>query len=150
MNKTIDQHFADWESHTFGFGYGTGEPHTLRSLKLFMDAVGSPNGSHCYDYEALEIALGAPVTWLLINILCRHGTDLIGYGSSPRFGWLTDEGIALCKYLSTKTVAELIDIIYGHEDDSFGCTPTYCNCGPDGYTKTKICHNPFWKEQKPV
>lgn len=92
MTKTLEQNFADWEGNAFGFGYGTGEPHTLRALKGFFDALGTENGAHCYNYEKLEEALTAPVAWLLINILCRHGADVIEYGTSPRYGWLTTEG----------------------------------------------------------
>lgn len=66
-DKTPDEHFRDWESHAFGFGYGTGEPHTLAALKTFLAAI----PERPYNYEVLERACGATVAWLLINALCR-------------------------------------------------------------------------------
>lgn len=104
--KTIEQNFVDWEAHVFGFGYGTGEPHTLGALKSFMYAVGREDHAHAYDYTKLETAVGAVPAWLLLNILCH--ADIIDYGSSPRFGWLTSRGERLKDFLATKSVEELV------------------------------------------
>lgn len=97
--KTPAEYFADWESHAFGFGYGTGEPHTIGALKTFMGAVGRADAPHAYDYEKLEAACGPVAAWLLINALCRHGVDVIEYGTSPRYGWLTEEGRKLKAFI---------------------------------------------------
>jgi hypothetical protein len=149
MPKTIEQNFADWEGNAFGFGYGTGEPHTLRALKSFFDALGTRNGDHCYEYEKLEEALTAPVAWLLINVLCRHGVDVIEYGTSPRYGWLTAEGIALRDFIKDRTVGELVDICCGRTQDDDVCYPDACNCGPGGYQEGVKCQNPFWPGHHP-
>lgn len=137
--KSIEQNFADWESTTFGYGYGTGEPHILRSLKAFFDAFGVDDRPNSYDFQKLEEAVTAPVAWLLINRLCQ--VDIIEYGTSPRFGWLTAEGEALREVVAAKTVGELEEIVGNHDDH---CYPDACNCGPEGYEEGRICFNPFW------
>jgi hypothetical protein len=146
--KTVEQSFVDWEANVFGFGYGTGEQHVLRALKLFMDAIGRDDMPNAYDYEKLEAVCGAEVTWLLINILCRHGVDIIEYGSSPRYGWLTPEGERLLTFMATKTVGELEELVCGRTEDHPPCAPDCCNCGPNGYEKGRVCPNPFWQTPK--
>jgi hypothetical protein len=59
-----------------------------------------------YEYRTLEAALGQTITWLLINTLCH--ADILEYGTSPRFGWLTDEGKCLQAYIRGKTFEELV------------------------------------------
>lgn len=140
--KTIEHNFADWESETFGYGYGTGEPHTLRALKAFLEAVGRDGLPNGYEYEKLEEAVTAPVAWLLINRLCQ--VDILEYGTSPRFGWLTREGEALKAFTETKTVGELVDICCDRSEDNPGCGSDSCNCGPNGYEEGRVCFNPFW------
>lgn len=135
--KTLDDHFTDWESHTFGYGYGSGEEHTLQALKRFMETV--PLSGN-YDYKALEKACGPTVAWLLINVFAH--ADLIEYGTSPRFAWLTDRGKALKAYIDSKTVDEL-GALTGR-DDYIHCYPDYCNC--DEPVPVERCHNPFWRE----
>lgn len=137
--KTIEQNFADWESTAFGFGYGTGEEHILRALKAFFDAFGVDDRPNSSDYRRLEEAVTAPVAWLLINRLCQ--VDIIEYGSSPRFAWLTPEGEALREFMATKTVSELEEIVGSHNEH---CYPDACNCGPEGYDEGRLCYNPFW------
>lgn len=144
MTKTLDQSFVDWESHAFGFGYGTGEPHTLAALKAFMAAVGRDDLPNAYDYEKLEAAVTPTVAWLLINTLAGHKIDLIDYGTSPRFGWLSPEGERLKAYVDSKTVDELVDLVCGDHEPGDYCSPTSCNCGPKGYENGKKCPNPFW------
>ena len=36
LTKTLEDNFVDWEGHVFGFGYGTGEPHTLSALVVLV------------------------------------------------------------------------------------------------------------------
>lgn len=145
--KAIEESFVDWESHVFGFGYGTGEEHVLRSLKGFFDAFGVDDRPHSYDYEKVEAAIGAPAAWLLINILCRHGVNIIEYGSSPRYAWLSSEGVALKAFVDTKSVGELVTICCEDVEHDY-CGPDCCNCGPNGYEAGKVCENPFWRTPK--
>jgi len=82
--KPIDDSFSDWEGSAFGFGYGAGEQYIIPLLKAFLSEVPLVDS---YDHENLESVLGAPIAWLLINVLVRE--DILEYGTSPRFGWLT-------------------------------------------------------------
>lgn len=126
-----NKHFIDWEYNFFGFGYGTGEPHTLSVIKKFFTNL---NKDGTYDYEEMENALGPEQFWLLLNILCN--ADIIDYGTSPRYGWLTKEGQILRSYIDGKTVSELCELIT--EDNSFvHCYPDYCNCETN-------CKNPLF------
>lgn len=141
--KTIEESFRDWESHVFGYGYGTGEPLILPLLKEFFAAVGRDRElPHSYDYKALEAACGNAHAWFLINILCH--ADIIEYGTSPRYGWLTQQGEALKAFVATKSAAELDEICCNGPNDYIPCYPDACNCGPQGYQAGVKCANPFW------
>lgn len=149
MTKTLDQYFADWEGSAFGFGYGTGEAYIIPALCKFFAAVGEgqeKDRAHCYDHERLEAVLGGEVAWLLINTLCR--ADIIEYGTSPRFGWLTSEGERLRDYFATKTADELYEIVTEKTEEYLCCYPDACNCGPGGYQKGVKCQNPFWPNRE--
>lgn len=136
MSKTDQEYFADWEAYAFGYGYGSGEDHVIPLLQKFISLI--PDG--VYDYRLLEKELGGPVTWLLINALCR--VDIIEYGTSPRGGWLTEQGRSLKKYLSENAGEPLI------EADDYGtiCGPSYCNCDEHYGEKTR-CKNPFYQAE---
>ena len=140
--KSIEEHFRDWESFVFGFGYGSGERHILSSLKIFFSNIPVEGN---YDYCGLEVACGDSTAWLLINILCKN--DIIEYGTSPRFGWLTKQGKELKTFIDQNDIDALTEICTGYGPDVDICYPELCNCGPEGYSKVKLCHNPFWKEQ---
>lgn len=112
------------------------------ALKGWFAAVGTDNGPNSYDYQKLEAAVSPTVAWLLINRLCQ--LDIIEYGTSPRFGWLTEEGKALKAFIDSKTVEELAEIAAGHDEDNPGCYPDACNCGPNGHVHGRLCYNPFW------
>ncbi len=142
-DRSIESYFADWEGEAFGFGYGTGEPHTLAALKAFFAAIGRDDSPTAYDYEKLEAAVGATVAWLLINILCKWNIDVIEYGTSPRYGWLTKNGEKLQAFLATKSVDELLEVCCVAETE-YGCGPNTCNCGPEGYDEKRVCPNPFF------
>lgn len=146
MTKPTDKNFADWESTAFGFGYGTGEEHVLAALKTFFETVQECDGPQTYDYRELEAALTPTVAWLLINRLCQ--VDIIEYGSSPRFAWLTEEGKHLKYFIMSKTVTELETICCDRGDDFNVCYPDACNCGPNGYEKERVCVNPFWPDKR--
>lgn len=138
MSKTLDDYFVDWEAFVFGYGYGTGEPYTIKAL---VDFFGCLTGGRSYDYKRVEAALGYSTAWLMINILCK--ADIFEYGCSPRNAWLTDKGERLYRFVATKSVEELVDLTAKDENYDH-CYPDACNCGPDGYEKGKICKNPFW------
>ncbi len=140
--KTIDDHFIDWMNENISYGYGSGEPHTIPALRAFFLLCSEGVYSTAYQYERLEEALNSAVVWLLINILCRAG--IIEYGTSPRYGWLTPEGIKLRNYMLSKTEEELILLVCGTTENSIFCSPDYCNCGDGGYSEKKLCFNPFW------
>ena len=126
-DKTIDEYFCDWESHVFGYGYGTGEEHIFSGLKRIMATIPETDQ---YDYREFEESVGHLSAWLFINILCKH--DIFEYGTSSRFGWLTDSGKVLKKYLEETAEFKEFDENYSY------CYPDCCNCD-DGQ-----CKNPFW------
>ena len=126
-----DKNFADWESNAFGFGYGTGEILTLTALHDFLKACPSQGN---YNYTVIQEAVGHVPCWLLINLLCHQ--RMIKYGTSPRFGWLTEKGVMLKDYLITKGVADAYEFISSYDEY---CYPDHCNC--DG----EPCKNPLWE-----
>src|SRR5208282_2288316 len=140
MPKTIDEYFIDWEQSTFGHGYGTGEQYIMPILKKFFELTEHKNDKvpDFYNYKTLENSLGKEVTWLLINILC--GVDILDYGTSPRFGWLSPQGLKLKKFLNSKTENELYALCTLYNTDYIGCMPNFCNC-----EEKDKCNNPFWK-----
>lgn len=136
MSKTVEQFFADWEGDTFGFGYGSGEPHILAALRMFL--------THCveninqYDFRKLEDAMTPAAAWLMINALCH--ADMIEYGSSPRFGWLTPQGRALREFLSARDDGAVFAALRRSENDEI-CYKHHCNCETEGPCSKA---NPFW------
>lgn len=146
MTEPTNKNFADWESTAFGFGYGTGEGHVLAALKTFFETVRERDGSQVYDYRELEAAMPPATAWLLINRLCQ--IDVIEYGTSPRFAWLTEEGRRLKEFITSKTVDELEAICCERGDDFNVCYPDACNCGPEGYEEGRVCVNPFWPDKR--
>ena len=145
MTKTLDDYWRDWEGYAFGYGYGSGEPPIIAALKKFFDLCPKDprSGVYRYDYLILEEELTPAVAWLLINRLCQ--VDIISYGTSSRFGFLTTHGNALKEYVDRKSTEELCEIL-DYDEDYIRCYPDVCNCGEGGYREGKICSsNPFWK-----
>ena len=138
--KTLPEYFRDWEASTFGFGYGTGEEHTIPAVRLFMESM---KDRRSYDYRDLERAFGPLAAWLLINALARDPGAVIEYGTSPRFGWLTSGGETLRDFMLEYSNDELSGFTNSSENDML-CYPDTCNCGPNGYEEGRICSNPFW------
>lgn len=103
-----DEEFRDLYDELFGFGYGTGDLHTLPLLTVFIQEL-PVAGTYAYDYRRLEGKFKSDTAWLMINILCK--ADLIEYGSSPRFGWLTAKGASLKQYLADKRIDELYELV---------------------------------------
>lgn len=115
FNEFDDRAFKKWETENITYGYGTGESHIFAAMKTFMELVPAeddPKG-RCYDNRVLEAALTPTVAWLLICLFCRAA--LIEYGTSPRCGWLTQEGYAMKTYLASRTVDELVNIANAEE-----------------------------------
>lgn len=132
MDKTLEDYFTDWEGHVFGFGYGTGEVYTVQALKHFLLTCPEEGA---YDYQQLEKP-NPTVAWLMLNTLCH--VNLIDYGTSPRFGWLTSQGQKLRAFIKSKTTDELYELTGRLIEEYIPCYPDVCNCdGPK-------CNNPFW------
>lgn len=144
IEKTIEENFRDWHGNIFSFGYGSGEPHTIPTLKKFLELCNRGAYNHQYDFSILEKELTPPVAWLLINILCKPDVDILEYGTSPRFAWLTKKGERLKEFVSSRTNEELLDIACRYDENYHSCYPDVCNC--DGYVEGKICYNPFWSK----
>lgn len=136
--KLTDKHFIDWFSEHFGYGYGDGEMHIIPALMGFLAACPTDGN---YDYQTLEKLLTPTVAWLLINELCK--ADILEYGTSPRFGWIDPKGVLLKEFMLSKTADELYALVMV-DSDYIHCYPTHCNCGPNGYSEVKICHNPLF------
>jgi hypothetical protein len=137
--RITDKDFIDWESHVFGYGYGTGEQYTIEGLRIFFELCNENTGT-AYDHEKLEERMTAPTTWLFINILCKAG--IIEYGTSPRHGWLTKAGEMLKDYMLSKTFNELYEMVTN--DSGSGCFPDLCQCGTE--SKKETC-NPLFKRE---
>lgn len=140
VQKTLEEHFIDWHGDVFPYGYGTGEEFIIPKLRLFMGfqaGAGIP-----YDHSLLEEELGPAIAWLLINALCK--ARVVEYGSSPRFGWLTGRGKKVKKFMLSRSVDDLVQLVTDCSENYVHCYPDACNCGPNGYDETRKCPNPFW------
>lgn len=133
--KTSEQHWLDWESYAFPYGYGSGEPHTVPALSRFM-AICPFDG--CYDFRILEAELTPVVAWLLINRLCH--LNILEYGTSPRFAFLTQQGKSLKSFMGAKTIDQLVELAGSQDENYSSCAPDYCNCEEN-------CKNPFWRSR---
>lgn len=137
MKELTNKNFIDFFSEHFGYGYGDGEQYILPALKGFL---GTCPIDGTYDYTEIERAIGKAETWFLMNTLCEE--DILEYGSSPRFGWLSDKGKMLKNYLSTKD-DELYELVMV-DGDYISCTSKYCNCGENGFEEGRKCDNPLF------
>ena len=140
MTRTMDSYFADWEREAFGYGYGTGEQYTILAVRAFFALCTQARGVYHYDYEELEARLVPIVAWLLINVLAGNG--LLDYGTSPRYGWLTENGKILRDYMLQKNIEDLRAVALHEitEDRTSEC----CCCG----SENGICPNPFWRKDR--
>ena len=126
-----DKHFRDWEKYYFGYGYGTGEDFILPALRRFFEMLEDSN-SH-YNHQDMEKEFSGFGAWMLINFLAH--CELIEYGTSPRFGWLTQKGKILRDYVLSKTPDELIEA--ADIKENYTCFPDRCQC-------ERPCNNPLW------
>lgn len=145
--KTIDDYFRDWYAGAIGYGYGHGEQYIVPALRRFMELCGPPNNvpeNYGYAYRELERELTPTVTWLLVSILCDE--DVVEYGASPRFGWLTELGVKIRSFMLSRTVDSIVERVGRCDRNYIECGPDYCNCntGEKGYIAGKLCENPFW------
>jgi len=137
--KVTEKHFRDWYQDVLGYGYGTGEEYTLPALRGFFEIL---KDGRSYEYKDIEKKLGGLGAWLLIGVLC--GCDIIEYGCSPRYGWITPKGEKVRDFVLSKSELELFDIAMLSTNDVMECYPNACNCGEHGYEEGKICDNPLW------
>lgn len=119
----MDKQFKQWEGRVFGAGYGTGEMPILKAVKVFFDNL---DDDRSYDFEKMEKKLGDTVTWLLINAFDKG--NIIEWGTSARFGWLTSCGEYVRDFIKGKTPEELYEIVMSDDE-------TICEC--DGDMKEK-------------
>lgn len=138
MPKTIEENFRDWEADLFGFGYGSGEEHTVPAVKRFLELCPDEGA---YDYRDLERELTPTVAWLLINSLAH--ANILEYGTSPRHAWLTPQGKALQALVTGKSAEDLIALTAEAGTDYIHCMRNTCNCRPAGYGVK--CINQFWR-----
>lgn len=137
-----DKNFTDWHADVFGYGYGSGEEHWLPALhRFFAELVGRDEHRRTsYDHSDLERAFGPLAAWLLINALCM--AEVLEYGSSPRYGWLTKRGELLRAYVAAHTVESLGQVVMVSSNGA-PCLPDYCNC--DGVPES--C-NPLYRQAR--
>lgn len=129
-----DTWFQEWESTIFGACYGTGEMPILKAVKEFFANL---QDGRSYDYETLERKLGDTVTWLLINAFDK--ANMIEWGTSARYGWLTSSGELLKEYMDKKTTEELYEIIMHRE--------AICMCNGEMEGHDECGKNPFINEK---
>jgi hypothetical protein len=129
-----DRQFKDWESRVFGAGYGSGELPILKAVKVFFDLLDDRN----YDYQKLEGKLGDTITWLLINAFDKG--NVIEWGTSARFGWLTSCGEYVRDFIKDKTPEELYEIVM-RDDEAI------CMCDGDIKEHTECGKNPMVNEK---
>lgn len=134
--KTITESFIDWYTDTFRYGYGTGDIYFCSYLYTFLQNVEDQ-----YDYEKLETALTPPICWFLLNILCDR--DILAYGTSPRYGCLTEKGCRLANFIKDYDANSLYEVAMSPDEGYGFCYPKYCNHTD---RKDKGCINPFWSK----
>jgi hypothetical protein len=132
-----NKHFIDWEAQVFGFGYGTGESPVLFALEAFLDCCKPVNGPPSYTYEEVEQALGPASAWLMINALCH--ADIIDYGTSSRYGWLSEKGVKLKEFVDQHSLDDLCKML-AVDQDYIHCLSEHCNCEPE----LPNCKNPLF------
>ena len=63
----------------------------------------------------MENQLNDTTFWLLLNALCK--TDIIEYGTSPRYGWLSEKGKSLKVFFSQHSNDELYEMLMNEPDE---------------------------------
>jgi hypothetical protein len=101
-----EREFCTWYGDTLGYGYGTGDVHFCHALVTFL--------RHCretgsYTYTTMQDALGEAAFWFFLNTLCHAG--LVDYGTSPRYGWLSEEGKRLADFVKDYDADRLYNLV---------------------------------------
>jgi len=130
--------FRDWETRVFGAGYGSGELPILKAVKVFFDLL---EGKRNYSYEVLEEKLGDTVTWLLINAFDKG--NVVEWGGSARFGWLTSSGEYVRDFIKNKTPEELYDIVMTDDDGLCMCDGTIKETGHEECGKNPMVNEKY-------
>ena len=133
MKKEIQ--FKQWEQRVFGAGYGSGELPILGAVKMFFNCLEDDRN---YDYKRLEKEMGDTVTWLLINAFDKG--NVIEWGTSARFGWLTFCGEFVRDFIKNKTPEELYEIVM--EDGE-----AICECDGEIIGHVECGKNPMVNEK---
>jgi len=131
--KDEKEWFREWECRAFGAGYGSGELPILTATKRFFELM---EDGRSYDSQVLEKELGATVTWLLINAFDK--ANMIEWGTSARYGWLTSCGEYLRDFITKHSAEELYEIVMADSDST-------CLC--DGEMHPDCGKNPFVNEK---
>lgn len=99
------------ELFPFECGYGTGEQYTIPIMYKFMELL----AERSYDFQVMSVAFGEVTTWVLIELLAR--CDLIDWGTSSRFGWITERGEQLRDMMRKFTQEEMYEIVTAIPND---------------------------------
>lgn len=140
-SKGTKEYFIDWYHSELGYGYGTGDEYYCKALIDFFQLLRQANVDEVfqYNYKKLENEMGGAAAWFIINIMC--GSDLVEYGTSPRYGWLTPSGELMRDLLAEYNADSLYELVCtSHEYTT--CMKDYCNHTDAG---NKGCKgNPFF------
>jgi len=154
--KTLDNYFYDWFGEVFGYLYGTGEQYVVPALKEFLSYYKREAFAPLGIDELVTNLSQPPLTtltpatiWMLVNTLNAY--DILDYGISPRYGWLTDEGFELRKYLDDHSVRHILDVLFQEHESTknvmmscnVGTTIYSCSCEDRDVDKGIRCINPF-------
>ncbi len=143
-NMKEELQFIDWESRTFGAGYGTGELPIMQAVCTFFKCL---IDNRSYDYKDLEKELGETVTWLLINAFNK--ANMIEWGTSARFGWLTSSGEYVRRFVKGKTSAELYEILMSDHESICMCDGEmegHDECGKNPMVNEKLANELLYKK----
>jgi len=134
--------------------YGSGEQYVVPALKEFLSyykrEAFAPLGIDEFvtNLSQPPLATLTPATiWMLVNTL--NAFDILDYGTSPRYGWLTDQGFELKKYLDDNTVEHILDVLFQEHESTkgimFPCShgDIMCCCEDRDDEKGIRCINPF-------
>ena len=138
-----ENQFSQWENRTFGAGYGTGELPILKAVKVFFDSLEDRE----YDYKILEKKLGDTVTWLLINAFEKQ--NMIEWGTSARYGWITACGEYVKDYIKDKTPEQLYEILMAeHNEPICECNGEMKESGHQGCGKNPMVNEEYANKLK--
>jgi len=136
-----EEQFVEWEMRTFGAGYGTGELPILKAVKTFFDSL---ENNRSYDYEELESKLGGATTWLLINAFDK--ANIIEWGTSSRYGWITSCGENIRDFIKRKTPEELYKLLMSDRESICMCDGEIKDIGHENCGKNPMVNEKYAEE----